>query len=1593
VYAEGRHNRQKPCTEVSMRLDVINKSRSLAGNSDLTLFAPIKQGAVAALESVSFKSRIQRLLQTLNSSRSTALEHALMRPFSDGVERVARIHSVRVLVVEPENKVMLSATFEGTWESYIRVLWQKVPTLLDIIFCDTEGYVTAADHRFDEWEAWARGVQVETQFFYGMPQLTVDDVRYLRQQEALGLQATDHPEAAFLATRQRVHPVETVAWGTAAETSGFATYEAIRQGLEGLAALYRLTDLYPPITPDGGLLHRAARHLLLEFVTLRDRDELPPQLMAAARARFERQLAWLDAPPAPPADRNRLGPPLPSSKPDFDGTDVQGGIVTSYETTSHGALLMLAIEDPTAAVAFMERVMAEVTRETRAGAPPAGESSAAGQTDQGRDSPVYVNVAFTFEGLRAAGLTEAELALFPLEFREGMAARASMLGDLRTNHPRRWKLPRAYRQPAGASPQSPLRVEPTSVHLLLQLRLGAAVDPSWKGNLDDPGHPLHPHFARWRDAAESAGLRLLAVQPLQRLFRQSKGQPPVVIEHFGFADGDSGSDPHVDPRDNGRTWRNQVHLGELLQGHANAADAEPHPSDDNARRRMAWLRNGSFMVVRKLAQDVRAFERAVDAGVRALAPRGGAKAKAALGELLRAKLVGRWDDGRSLTAPDSKGNDFDFRADPSGSRCPFHAHIRRANPRLGEAGFNELPGRRPPRIARRGMSYGPAYDPTRPEREDEERGLVFMAYNADLAEQFEVVQSWLSGGNSSGGYSGQSDPLVGVPENGRQRHVRFEITAEEARQCGLADQARVFSMALDGSDDALGERAPFVRLDWGAYLFAPSISALGRLRDSLARHRPTPEAVWSVADGRRRIDALQALEREQGPEAAAIAWKVALEDPVEQERFHSASIWAAIRAQHGGALRTPYGVLLAEHREVMAAFAAEGDLSVCGYHQRMARSIGEIYLGLDDGPDYQRLSAKTNAAIAEIRRDAAFAEARGLTAGLLENGFLGPARQALVSPSAPTRWELTLDLKELIDPVLGLLCRSWFGLPSTDTEDIKLGGARWDGNPRQALYPGSFTAPSRHAFQPRPGATVQAAAERIGAAATAAFTRFVKASPGALKCPVGAAIRQTGAGDEALTARTLVGAMMGFLPTADGNLRRVLNEWLRDGSFWSLRAAWLAQAPGQRRALAEAERCFLQPMVQAMQLRPSPEVVWRTATRDGALGRSDVRQGDTVVLSIVSATQQRLAEGVADLSPVFGGVREAGGPTHACPGYEAAMGVLLGFITALMDCPDAIRASAVPLALVFEGALPAHSESKAQSFEVDEAAWAALPKPDPKGGKGEPPGAPRGNLVLGLGDSWFHYFAADCFDVFKYELGLDASTLAVEGTQILEMAAQPRQLQQLDALIQSEGAEGRWPCVILLSACGNDVVHPRLKELLVDRRSIADLNDALAVEPTSDFVDVKLRAALTKVLRVIDAIAEARVGRRLPILLHGYANPYPDGRGALGSALPSWLKPSFDDRGYDPDRLDERHTVMAALIDRLNRMQQAVAMSLAVEGLDVRHIDLRPVLKSPADWQNELHPTTEGFKRAARRLAQEVRKTLPGSAGAGTLTSRPRRRT
>ena len=127
-----------------------------------------------------------------------------------------------------------------------------------------------------------------------------------------------------------------------------------------------------------------------------------------------------------------------------------------------------------------------------------------------------------------------------------------------------------------------------------------------------------------------------------------------------------------------------------------------------------------------------------------------------------------------------------------------------------------------------------------------------MAYNANLGEQFELVQRWLNGANSSGSYSGQSDPLFGVAEAGRRRYFRFEHEGQTIR------------MALDGSDRLHDEPRPFVRLEWGAYLFAPSRKALASLQERAAAQGNKRAVIWSADAGETEIARLRDIETRLG---------------------------------------------------------------------------------------------------------------------------------------------------------------------------------------------------------------------------------------------------------------------------------------------------------------------------------------------------------------------------------------------------------------------------------------------------------------------------------------------------------------------------------------------------------------------------------------------------------------------------------------------------------------------------------------------------------------------------------------------------------
>jgi Dyp-type peroxidase family len=429
--------------------------------------------------------------------------------------------------------------------------------------------------------------------------------------------------------------------------------------------------------------------------------------------------------------------------------------------------LLLRIDDPARAVAWLRRILPRVTP---------GQPAAEG---------VALQVAFTHAGLKALGLGAEALAGFSRELREGMVSehKSRFLGDEGESSPAHWR---------WGGPNNP------AVHVLLLL---LADTPA---RLASSLAPIH------------AGLGLGGLSEVLTLEASSlSGSEP-----FGFADGIS--QPSIEGYHRTVSPLHQVKAGEFLLGYPNEyglyTERPLLPAVEDPRARLGLDRegspqhdlgrNGSYLVFRQLRQDVAGFRSTLDALTRR--PDGSPDPEARA--RLAAKMVGRWPSGASLVmAPDADEpaaaqlNEFGYHhEDPEGLRCPLGSHVRRANPRDS---LDPHPGTEHSlrvnhrhRLLRRGRSYGTplpegATDPM-------ERGIFFIALNANISRQFEFVQhSWLLDPHFNGLYA-ETDPIAGGA-HGNQFSLAGTPTPE--RCLGLPR---------------------FVSVVGGAYFFLPSLRAL-----------------------------------------------------------------------------------------------------------------------------------------------------------------------------------------------------------------------------------------------------------------------------------------------------------------------------------------------------------------------------------------------------------------------------------------------------------------------------------------------------------------------------------------------------------------------------------------------------------------------------------------------------------------------------------------------------------------------------------------------------------------------------------------------
>jgi Dyp-type peroxidase family len=337
-----------------------------------------------------------------------------------------------------------------------------------------------------------------------------------------------------------------------------------------------------------------------------------------------------------------------------------------------------------------------------------------------RSTNSHVNLAFTSTGLRALEVGDGFLQEFPTEFIDGARKRAPELSDT-------WPRSDDFRD----------------AHILVSVL--ARTDADLRARLDSLDRVI-----------EATGGPLALVES-QKAALLADG----IREHFGFADGRSqpaiaGVD--LDPTGDGiygtelprsragrvltglgvrsppRRWR-LSRTGEFLLGYDNEDGTQPEGP------RAPLGPNGTFMVYRKMAQNVDAFEQFIEASAE--------EAGLTPGQL-RAKILGRWPDGTPLASSPvedeliaksrQRANDFRYANDPNGRSCPLGAHVRRANPRDGLPGGAERTMRH--RIIRRGMPYVDA---------DGERGLIFICLSASIHNGLEFIQrNWIADGQALG---------------------------------------------------------------------------------------------------------------------------------------------------------------------------------------------------------------------------------------------------------------------------------------------------------------------------------------------------------------------------------------------------------------------------------------------------------------------------------------------------------------------------------------------------------------------------------------------------------------------------------------------------------------------------------------------------------------------------------------------------------------------------------------------------------------------------------------------------------------------------
>jgi len=436
----------------------------------------------------------------------------------------------------------------------------------------------------------------------------------------------------------------------------------------------------------------------------------------------------------------------------------------------------------------------------------------------------WVNITFSCAAIEKLVSKEACQEFGEESFRQGLAARSEYLGDptkaTAPGNKRKWVI-------GGPDNEADILVVIAS---------------------DDPKH-LAKMVTKIKTEADAQKLKLLFQQAGETLPDNLRGH-----EHFGFKDGvsqpgvrgrvselpdDYLTPRYIQPTDErlqlfARPGQLLVYPGQFLLGMERQNPERLYSSVDSGKNFPKWAKNGSYLVCRRLRQDVKAFwEFAVKTAAELDVP----------AQQFAAMLVGRHPSGApiirtpdsdipDLGADDLTNNNFLFDDDtpasnlipipgypgdkyPQGKQdmlglvCPHFSHVRKVNPRDSATDLGKVSDSLIRMIIRRGIPYGPPVAGVKKPSESlwkKERGLMFICYQSSIEDQFEfLTRRWANSKIQPN--TGGHDPIIGQEgsQGDRERFIDFP------------------------KDDTV-KRVP-IKTEWviptgGGYFFAPPISGI-----------------------------------------------------------------------------------------------------------------------------------------------------------------------------------------------------------------------------------------------------------------------------------------------------------------------------------------------------------------------------------------------------------------------------------------------------------------------------------------------------------------------------------------------------------------------------------------------------------------------------------------------------------------------------------------------------------------------------------------------------------------------------------------------